>query len=81
MPRTYTVILSHDPETGHWLATMPAFEFGAFATYGFTREHALEMAQEWIELNILGLLDDGEPIPEDMHSEVASVVVSVPPSA
>lgn len=81
MSRTYTVILSHDPETGHWLATMPAFEFGAFATYGLTREHALEMAQEWIDLTIQGLLEDGEPIPEDAPSQVATVTVAVPAPA
>ncbi len=71
--RTYTVILTQEPEDGRWNASVPALD-GCF-TFGETKDEAIEMAQEAISGFIAVLSEQGEDIPEDISVAVATVQV------
>lgn len=59
----YTIILQPEPEEGGYSVTVPAL-IGCFAQ-GDTLEEAVAMAKEAIAVHIEGLLEDGEPIPQE----------------
>jgi len=68
----YTVLLY--PGDGCYVAVVPAF--GDLATQGSTVEEALDMAKDVIRVATRGLIEDGEPVPEeDVPPIVASVEV------
>ena len=50
-------------ELGGWTVTVPALP--GVVTEGRTLEEARRMAEEAIQLHLEGLLEDGEPIPEE----------------
>lgn len=50
-------------EDGYWMAEVPSLP--GCHTQGETKEEALEMIKEAIEVYILTLQDMGKPIPED----------------
>lgn len=62
-------------EEGGYSVLVPALP-GCF-TQGETREEAVAMAREAIELHLESLFEHGEPVPND-DVEVASVDVQVP---
>ena len=59
----YTIILHPEPEEGGYSVTVPALP-GCLAQ-GDTLEEAVAMAKEAIAVHIEGLIEDGEPIPEE----------------
>lgn len=70
----YTVLLFQ--EEGVYSALIPVL---GVATFGTTVEHALEMAREAAELQVKGLIEDGEPVLEEESPPiVASVDIAVP---
>lgn len=62
MQRTYKILMRKEPE-GSYTVSVPALP--GCLTYGDTVEHALQMAQEAIELYIEELHERGEEIPDD----------------
>jgi len=62
MQRTYKILMHKEPE-GSYTVSVPALP--GCMTYGDTVEHAIQMAQEAIELYIAELHERGEEIPDD----------------
>lgn len=72
--RRFKVILEWDSEEKVFTVTVPALP--GCATFGSTREEALERAQEAIQVTLEGLQATGQPIPEnDVNVFIAEVVV------
>lgn len=61
--RRYSILLDRDPEDGSYTVTVPALP--GIVTQGKDRENAIAMAKDAIRCHIDGLLQDGEPIPEE----------------
>ncbi len=59
----YTIILHPEPEEGGYSVTVPALP-GCLAQ-GDSLEEAVAMAKEAIAVHIEGLIQDGEPVPEE----------------
>ena len=59
----YTILLHPEPEEGGFSVTVPALP-GCLAQ-GETIEEAITMAREAIAVHIAGLIEDGEPVPEN----------------
>ena len=62
MQKTYKILMHKEPE-GSYTVLVPALP--GCMTYGDTVEHAIQMAQEAIELYIEDLHERGEEIPDD----------------
>jgi antitoxin HicB len=62
MQLTYKILLHKEPE-GSYTVSVPALP--GCMTYGDSVEHALQMAEEAIELYIAELHERGEEIPDD----------------
>jgi predicted RNase H-like HicB family nuclease len=63
MNTTQRRVLLHPIEDGWWLAEVPSLP--GCNTQGATREEALANVKQAIALYIEGLIEDGQPIPED----------------
>jgi antitoxin HicB len=61
--RTHTIVVEPEPDGGYFV-TVPALP-GCF-TRGSTIEECRERAVEVIEVHIVGLQMDGQPIPEEV---------------
>jgi predicted RNase H-like HicB family nuclease len=68
--RRYTVLLY--PGEDCFVATIPAF--GDLATQGRTVEEALDMAKDAIDVATRGLIEDGEPVPEEDPVPIVAAV-------
>ena len=73
----YTVILIPEKDGG-FSVEVPAL--AGCVTQGETKEEALAMAKEAIELYLESLQADGEPIPREQNLETAEVEVAEPVS-
>ncbi len=62
----YTIVLHPEPEEGGYSVTVPALT-GCYAQ-GETVEEAIALAKEAIRVHIQGMIEDGEPIPEEDES-------------
>ena len=71
---TYRIVLIPEDDGGYSVI-VPALP-GCF-TQGDSRQEAMEMAREAIELHLEALRDDGEEIPAD-QVQIAEVEVTVP---
>ncbi len=70
--RRYTVLIMRDPEGNGYSVEVPALP-GCFSQ-GATFEEALEHAHEAVEVHIAGLIQDGEPVPEETSTPQLAVV-------
>jgi antitoxin HicB len=61
----HTIILQPEPEEGGYSVTVPALP-GCVAQ-GETIEQAIALAREAIALHVSGLLEEGEPVPEEIE--------------
>ena len=68
--RSYTVVL-HPQEEGGYTVLVPALPEAI--TEGETREEALAMAREVIEMIVEDYVDNGRPLPEDVIVETVTV--------
>ncbi len=68
----YTIILHPEPEEGGYSVTVPALP-GCVAQ-GETLEEAIALAKEAIALHVVGLREEGEPVPEETDHPQALVV-------
>jgi antitoxin HicB len=71
--RSYTIVLSQEPDDGRWNVSVPALD-GCF-TYGNTIEHAMDMAREAIAGYLLVLKERGDVAPADTPTMVVTVEV------
>ncbi len=71
----YTIILHPEPEEGGYSVTVPALP-GCLAQ-GDTVEEAIAMAREAIAVHVEGLIEDGEPVPEEDAAPLQVMTVSV----
>ena len=65
MQKTYKILMHKEPE-GSYTVSVPALP--GCMTYGDSVEHAIQMAQEAIELYIEELHERGEEIPDDSNT-------------
>jgi predicted RNase H-like HicB family nuclease len=65
MQKTYKILMHKEPE-GTYTVSVPALP--GCMTYGDSVEHAIQMAQEAIELYIEELHERGEEIPDDNNT-------------
>lgn len=72
--RTYTTIVFYSPESGVYVADIPAL---GIATQGDTIDHAYEMATEAAELWLEDAIEHGEEIPMDRDLNIGKITVSV----
>lgn len=63
-PRRFSAIVSHDAESNTYIADIPTLGIG---TFGFSPNHAFEMAEEAISLWIETGVEDGLTIPVEDH--------------
>lgn len=68
--KTYIFRVVVEPDEERWFAYCPILEEKGGATWGYTREEALRSIKEVIEMTIEGLIERGEPIPEEPEGEV-----------
>ena len=59
----YTIILQPEPDEGGYSVTVPALP-GCVAQ-GETLEEAITLAREAIALHVTGLVEEGEPVPDE----------------
>ncbi len=70
--RRYAITIHPDVEEGGYWVTVPALP--GCVTQGETLEEAIAMAREAIALHIEGLLEAGEPVPEEVEHPQTIVV-------
>ena len=70
----YTVIIEWDPEEELYISTVPAL---SVASYGSTRNEAMEKIKEAAEVTIEGLKTTGQPVPLGDEDMVGVVEVAV----
>ncbi len=75
---TYTFRVVVEPDEDRWRAYCPALEEQGAATWGHTREEALQHIREVLEMIVAELLDEGKPMPANAAvSEEPLVAVTV----
>jgi predicted RNase H-like HicB family nuclease len=75
---TYTFRVVVEPDEDRWRAYCPALEEQGAATWGHTREEALQHIREVLEMIVAELLDEGKPVPANAAvSEEPLVAVTV----
>jgi predicted RNase H-like HicB family nuclease len=65
--KTYVFKVVIEPDEGRWSAHCPALKHLGAATWGDTREEALKHIDEVVHMIVQELIDDGEPVPEDVQ--------------
>ncbi len=75
---TYLFRVMVEPDEERWSAWCPALLTLGAATWGYTREEALRHINEVVQMIVQELIEDDEPIPEDVQvSEELLVAVLV----
>ena len=75
---TYTFRVVVEPDEDRWRAYCPALEEQGAATWGHTREEALRHIREVLEMIVVELIDEGQPLPANAAvSEEPLVAVTV----
>lgn len=76
--KTYVFKVVIEPDEDRWSTYCPALEHLGAATWGDSREEALRHIHEVVQMIVEELLEEGEPIPEDVQvSEEPLVAVTV----
>ena len=76
--KSYVFKVVVEPDEGAWSAHCPALAKLGAATWGRTREEALKHIDEVVQMIVEELIEEGEPIAEDVQvSEQPLVAVTV----
>lgn len=76
--KTYLFKVVVEPDEDRWSAYCPALKHLGAATWGNTREEALKHIDEVVHMVVAELIEDGDPIPEDVPvSEEPLVAITV----
>ena len=76
--KTYIFKVVVEPDEDKWSAYCPALLPQSAATWGNTQEEALQHIHEVVQMIVVELQEDGEPIPEDVlvsHEPLVSITV------
>jgi predicted RNase H-like HicB family nuclease len=65
--KTYVFRVVIEPDEDRWSAHCPALLIYSAVTWGDTQEEVLKHIQEVVQMVVAELLEDGEPIPEDVQ--------------
>ena len=65
--KTYVFRVVIEPDEARWSAYCPALRQYAATTWGHTQEEALQHIREVVQLVVEELIEDREPIPEDVQ--------------
>jgi len=68
--KTYPFKVIVEPDEDRWVAYCPVLKDKGGATWGYTKEEALENIKEVIELTIESMVEHGEKIPAGSKEEV-----------
>ena len=60
---TYTFKVVVESDEDRWRAYQPALEAQGAATWGYTREEALQNIREVLEMIVAELVEEGKPVP------------------
>jgi predicted RNase H-like HicB family nuclease len=75
---TYTFKIVVEPDEDRWRAYCPTLEAQGAATWGYTREEALQHIREVLEIIVAELVEEGGAVPADAAvSEEPLVAVTV----
>jgi predicted RNase H-like HicB family nuclease len=75
---TYTFKVVVEPDEDRWRAYCPVLEAQGAATWGYTREEALQHIREVLEMVVAELVEEGKPVPTSSPaSEEPLVAVTV----
>jgi predicted RNase H-like HicB family nuclease len=72
--KSYIFRVVVEPDEDRWSAYCPALERLGAATWGNTQEEALKHIEEVVHMIVAELLEDGEPIPEDVQVSTEPLV-------
>lgn len=76
--KTYIFPIVLEEADDAWHVSVPELEHKGAATWGKTRDEALQNIQEVMQMVLEEMLEDGEELPESVHvSEQAAVAVNV----
>jgi predicted RNase H-like HicB family nuclease len=76
--KTYVFRVVVEPDEDRWFASCPALRQYAATTWGHTQEEALKHIREVVQMVVEELIEDGEPIPEDVQvSQEPLVAVTI----
>lgn len=65
--KTYVFKVRVEPDEDVWTASCPTLLKQGASTWGYTKEEALKNIEEVVRMVIQELIEDGEPIPEDVQ--------------
>ena len=68
--KTYLFKIVVEPDEDRWVAYCPVLIHKGGATWGYTREEALENIREVIQMTVESMIEHGEKIPEKSSEEV-----------
>jgi predicted RNase H-like HicB family nuclease len=65
--QTYLFRVAVEPDDDRWTAYCPALLSQGASTWGYTQEEALKHIEEVVRMVVRELIEDGEPVPEDVR--------------
>lgn len=68
--KTYVFRVVMEPDDGRWVAYSPVLKERGGATWGYTREEALENIRQVLQITVESLMKHDELIPEDPETDV-----------
>jgi predicted RNase H-like HicB family nuclease len=75
---TYTFKVVVEPDEDRWRAYCPALEDQGAATWGYTRDEALQHIREVLEMIVAEFIEEGKPVPGNVAvSDEPLVAVTV----
>jgi predicted RNase H-like HicB family nuclease len=75
---TYTFKVVVEPDEERWRAYAPALEAQGAATWGYTREEALQHIREVLEMLVAEFAEEGKQVPADVDvSEEPLIAVTI----
>jgi predicted RNase H-like HicB family nuclease len=63
---TYTFKIVVEPDEDRWRAYQPELEAQGAATWGYTRDEALQNIREVLEMIVAELVEEGRPVPANI---------------
>ncbi len=68
--KTYVFRIVVEPDEDRWAAYSPALKVMGGATWGNTREEALDNIRQVLQLTVESMMKHGESIPEEPETDV-----------
>jgi len=70
--KTYILKVVVEPDGDRWYAYCPLLEDRGGATWGYTKEEALENIREVVKMTIQSMAEHGEPFLKKLEKEASS---------